>query len=152
MPMRYRITLTGKKFILLNLCMICLLCVAYFFANYKAWNQELPSTCIMKIFFHLYCPGCGCTRAIYVLLRGHVIKAILFNPFIPYVCFWCAYYYIRFCISIIKNKTHGMILINLNVIWTGLVILIVFFILRNILLVTGIWDYIGDLSKYYPFK
>jgi hypothetical protein len=35
--------------------------------------------CPINELFHLQCPGCGATRALAALLRGHVVEALRFN-------------------------------------------------------------------------
>lgn len=150
--MKCKIQISKKQFILLHFIFIALAVLGLIFVNYKAWNPALPSTCFMKTAFHLYCPGCGVTRSVYVLIRGHFLEACLFNPIVPYMCVWCGYYYIRLWISIIKNKTHCSFTMNTISIWFAIFMVIIFFVVRNILLVTATCDFIGDLSKYYPFN
>jgi Protein of unknown function (DUF2752) len=38
--------------------------------------------CPIREIFHLQCPGCGATRALAALLRGHVIEAMNLNALI----------------------------------------------------------------------
>lgn len=43
-----------------------------------------PFPCLFYETFHLYCPGCGGTRALSVLLQGHFLESIKNHPVIPY--------------------------------------------------------------------
>lgn len=43
------------------------------------------NTCIVKILFHVDCPGCGLTRATIALFKGDIMKSLHYN----YSCiFW----------------------------------------------------------------
>jgi hypothetical protein len=37
--------------------------------------------CPVYRYLHVLCPGCGSTRALAALLRGHIVEAIRFNAF-----------------------------------------------------------------------
>lgn len=39
-----------------------------------------PETCMFKAVTHLPCPSCGATRAIMLLLNGHIAESLLLNP------------------------------------------------------------------------
>lgn len=44
--------------------------------------------CVFKNFFHLYCPGCGGTHALYALLHLHPLESFLYHPLVIYVVFF----------------------------------------------------------------
>lgn len=77
-----------------------------------AWVPDCP----LHTLTGLNCPGCGATRAVYQLSRGHVIAALHLNPLIfalP-VAAWVVW----------RNRPA--------LIWPGLALVIAFGILRNI--------------------
>ncbi|MBO4648223.1 MAG: DUF2752 domain-containing protein [Lentisphaeria bacterium] len=47
---------------------------------YPAWQNFFPP-CPFHEAFHLYCPGCGSTRATYCLLHGDLAGVCRYNPF-----------------------------------------------------------------------
>jgi Protein of unknown function (DUF2752) len=46
-------------------------------------NYSFYPRCPIHEYLHLQCPGCGATRALAALLRGHVAEALQLNPLIP---------------------------------------------------------------------
>jgi hypothetical protein len=42
-------------------------------------NSIYPS-CLFHRYLHVFCPGCGTTRALAALLHGHLAEAIHYNP------------------------------------------------------------------------
>jgi len=81
------------------------------------------------LFYHctgLYCPGCGNTRALSALLHGNIVESLKKNVlFIPGV------------MTVILAVVYPKITLNRVFAWSLLVIVLLFFILRNI--------------PYYPF-
>lgn len=41
--------------------------------------------CVIRDILHIYCAGCGGTRAFYYLIHGNIWKSILYNPFVFYM-------------------------------------------------------------------
>ena len=42
------------------------------------------SVCWFYSNYHVYCPGCGCTRSLIALVRGDILYALYCNPAVPY--------------------------------------------------------------------
>ena len=69
-------------------------------AQYNFYPQ-----CPIYELFHLQCPGCGATRALAALLRGHFTDAINLNALVPLLLPFAAAYGI-FCYSrLLQRKT-----------------------------------------------
>lgn len=86
---------------------------------------------------HLYCPGCGGTRSVYYLIHGHILKSILFHPFVPYTF---ADYLVFMINTILVKKTKKLGFEGFPVtitIYAGIVILLGQWIVRNFIYV--IW-------------
>ncbi|MCM1056391.1 MAG: DUF2752 domain-containing protein [Firmicutes bacterium] len=89
--------------------------------------------CFFSTILGIYCPGCGGTRALVALLRGQLLRAVWYHPFIPYF----AFIYIGFML------TQGLQRIGVKRIrgwkfhywylWVGVGIFAVNFIVKNVL-------------------
>lgn len=55
---------------------------------------DLLPGCIFYEKYHLFCPGCGGTRAVICLLRGHFIRSFLCHPFILYATVVYSVFYV----------------------------------------------------------
>lgn len=44
---------------------------------------EMPS-CVIASWLQVYCPGCGGTRAVEALLRGHILESVWYHPLVLY--------------------------------------------------------------------
>lgn len=53
---------------------------------YLKWLERMPelSGCIFYRLFHLYCPGCGGTRAALALLGGDLLASVRYHPVVLY--------------------------------------------------------------------
>ena len=55
--------------------------------------------CLFRAVAKIYCPGCGGTRAVYLLLTGHPVLSFLYHPIVLYTVFACVYIGVRFAID-----------------------------------------------------
>ncbi len=106
--------------------------------------------CFFPKYLHLYCPGCGGTRAINYLLEGKVVESVLANP-VP-VCAIPVMF--RVWGALLYNSVYGykkkLFLIFSNPeIWGVFAAFILYGIVRNVLLVAFHIDYLGDLAGYW---
>lgn len=55
--------------------------------SFDIWNEimQMISGCRFREIYHLYCPGCGGTRAIIELLHMHLLKSLYYNPLPVYL-------------------------------------------------------------------
>ena len=60
--------------------------------------------CPIHEMFHLQCPGCGATRAIAAILRGHVIEAMNLNALITLLLPFAATYGILCYCRLLQRK------------------------------------------------
>lgn len=148
----YRMTSIEKRiFIIMSvfLGLFLIFLVFYHIKDIQFHNPE-GSNCGLKLFFHLYCPGCGGTRALDAFLHGRFLHSLLLQPVIMYLFgYFLSYYIPSLCLilGIRKKPIHYMV--YLYILCGLLVLIILFFIARNLLLVYGGYDYIGECLKYW---
>lgn len=125
-----------------------------FFAGYHMFHWQiayhlLPG-CLFHEFFHLYCPGCGGTRAVDALLQGKFLHSLLYNPFILYTALVFVYYYIAAGYTFLV-KRDGKIYYKISnwILFFAPVLIIGYFVLRNLLLVYFHIDFLQDLIVYW---
>lgn len=106
--------------------------------------------CIFPEYFHLYCAGCGGTRAVRYLIEGDLIRSFLAHPIILYLLIL---YIQAFCISIytvfIKKDMKLRYYVKIWQLWTLLGVVLGNFIFRNLVLVIWGLDFLGDCAPYW---
>lgn len=130
-----------KQLIIVNTIVLSV-AVGFIVASYILNSFDLIE-CKFLSSYHLYCVGCGGTRAVQSLLQLKILDSILYNPIVPFGALLYAYYNIRIIISIKKNKEF-LIKNNLLPIILLSSLAVIYLVLRNILLLNGI-DIIGDV-------
>ena len=98
--------------------------------------------CVFKVFFHLYCPFCGGTRALFALLRADLPAALRFHAPLTLFCFFLLFYDLRALILILRRRPSPFHL-PAWVWWSWAGLFCGYFLLRNALLFAGI-DLLGD--------
>ena len=82
---------------------------------------------------HLYCPGCGATRALAALLHGRVVEALHYNALLVLLLpFLLGYFAVVYWNAVKQNQWVGPQIRTSTLIWL-LVIAAGFTILRNAL-------------------
>ena len=70
--------------------------VAVLAAVFLIWRYVLHapavSGCWVYRTWHLYCPGCGGTRALIALAKGQLLQALWFHPIVPVTAIWASIY------------------------------------------------------------
>jgi hypothetical protein len=56
------------------------LAAAFFLLHFPPDRYAFYPVCPIYHYLHLQCPGCGTTRALAALLRGHITEALHLNP------------------------------------------------------------------------
>ncbi len=63
-----------------NLVMLAGIAGAALLYRFPPEKYSFYPVCPIHQYLHLYCPGCGSTRALAALLHGRVIEAMHYNP------------------------------------------------------------------------
>ena len=85
-------------FLALQLIVVALAAGAYFYRAYLDYidSEGTRSLCLLHDFVHLYCPGCGGTRAAVALLYGQIGHSLKCNPLTAYLIpFLLLFYHIH---------------------------------------------------------
>ncbi len=119
-----------KKFFVLSLPFIIF---AFLFMLSKLYLNAITAVhfhCPFRVFWNIYCPGCGCTRALSCLLKLDIVSSLHNNPSIIIMCVFLALGYLKLLFSVFginkkvipESKMFYLVLSG---------ILIVFFVIRN---------------------
>ncbi len=125
-----------EYFILVHI--IIALSVLCFFLGTNLLSALDLASCSFYETTHLYCPGCGGTRAVSSLLKFDIISSLKYNAIVPIGFLLVLAYDIKILKSILKNDmsffdNHKYMPVLIYVIF-----LAVYFILRNVFLILGI--------------
>ena len=115
-------------------------------AAYLIFTAIYPSVvfCAFSRISHLYCPGCGGSRAFWLLLRFDILGSLVANPATLTGLVTLGYYEIAFFLS----AGRGVRVYS----WPAIayaVLIVVHFVLRNVLLVACGIDPLGDHLAYW---
>lgn len=131
-----------KNLIIANICVVICITLFVIISHILIRNGLYKCSLLEKL--HLYCPGCGGTRAVYALLRLDVLSSLIYNPLVLIGGIVYAYYNIRAFIAIKKNDEQYFINQKYILLLICVALVFIYFIVRNILLLNGI-DLIGDV-------
>lgn len=112
-------------------------------------QETLNLRCGIHDMFHIYCPGCGGTRAVYSLLKLHIVESFMEHPMVLFTAVILADYYIGAIITLIRKNGKRYYYLRTWFCYVALGIVIVNFIVRNVLLIRFHYDYMGDLINYW---
>lgn len=126
-----------------------LLFIALMVWKYSPISDYMNTDCGFAGLLHLYCPGCGGTRAVYAMLRLDIVKSFLHHPLIPFIVLIMLEYYVGAIITLIKNNGKRYYYMRVWFCYVALGIIVLNFVLRNMLMVFWQIDPIGDLVKYW---
>ncbi len=96
--------------------------------------ERLPE-CQLRALTGLYCPGCGGTHAVMLLLRGHVIASFLAHPFVPYAVIVYLYFMVNMFVSKHMSREKKIKVINvLPFVYIGIAIILIQWIVKLVCL------------------
>ena len=146
------LTKTNKRFVIAFAAVSVILAAAAISFVYLHFDPSIltkeQERCYFSRELHLYCPGCGGTRAILALLDGHIVRSFLSNPVPVYAIvlllrMWVALLHNTFLIK--EESQVWRVLYNAEA-WGILVVVVGTFVIRDLLLVFFHIDYLGDMT------
>lgn len=84
---------------------------------------------------HMYCPGCGGTRALFALLKGDIIHSLGYNPTVVLGALILLYYEITVIMTIVSKRDRVYYTKSPLPILLYISIVLIFAIVRDVLLV-----------------
>ncbi len=117
-----------KFALVLGLIIICGI-VLYLF---NPENSNLYAPCPFKTLTGFYCPGCGSLRALHQLLHGHIGAACRLNALMVCSLPILGYSFLSNLAFVIRRRHFPKIFVPAIWIWLMLVVIILFWIVRNI--------------------
>ena len=109
---------------------------------------RLIGICPVKLLFRLYCPFCGGTRAMAALLSGDPLTSLRLYPILPVYIATVTYYEVYAVRTLLSRDVGVMERARLWVLWIPAAVTVLFFVIRNLLLLQGI-DPIGELLRFH---
>lgn len=129
---------------LLNLSLV-LFGIAYTVYFNLTEGTEAAPQCLFKEMYSLYCPGCGGSRALRAFLRLDFVSSFIYYPPITVGFLTVLYFDIRTLVALVK-RDEGYFKISRYLYFLSIpASMILFFILRNILLLRLGYDPLGDI-------
>ena len=112
----------NRKYIVITVLLLIAAVILKFTAEY--WTSLIPK-CYFLSLTGFYCPGCGGTRAVLMLLKGNIVKAFMYNPGVVVLA-------VVICAGLFEKIFNKKILPRQLAFWVVLiVILFAYYILRN---------------------
>lgn len=109
--------------------------------GFLAGISAIHFMCPFRVILGIYCPGCGCTRAVHFLLRLDIISSVRSNPSILLMCIAIAMWYAELVFKTF-GKDIKLFPRNRNFYFVIAVLLLIFYIARNFITVLEpSWNY-----------
>ena len=110
---------------------------AFLLAAFLVWYFILgkpPFTaCWFYSRWHVYCPGCGATRAVTALFRGSFLQALYYHPAVPLGALFLAAYLLSQTIWRLRGRKGKVLRWSDKWFWALLLLMLLHCLARNIL-------------------
>lgn len=103
-----------------------------FVAYFDPTKANFFPVCPLYSLTGLACPGCGLTRGFHALFHGDILTALDFNALIPIWAAIFAWVFVSFIFLAVRGRGLKMWPTHPNVLWTFMIVLLVFGVVRNI--------------------
>lgn len=102
-------------------------------------GRALLPPCIFYETTHLYCPGCGATRAATALLHGDLSVALKANPLAVLLGPLLAYVLVRDAFELVGFTRLPRLPLTRAMVWGIVVLLVAYWVLRNVPVMPFSW-------------
>ncbi|WP_349855751.1 DUF2752 domain-containing protein [Bacteroides cellulosilyticus] len=108
------------------------LALAIVYSLFNPEEYQIFPQCPFRQLTGLLCPGCGSQRAIHQLLNGHLFSAIQYNAFLVVTLPWISAIILFKYFAKNKGEQIIRILLKRSVVNTYLIVLIIWWVYRNV--------------------
>lgn len=134
-----------RDFICINVLVTIAICATMAALLLQRWGFLPQLPCAMLSTLHVYCPGCGGTRAMFAFLQGHFMKSLYYNPAVLLGAVLVLYYEITVIVTIVKNNGKTYYYNKATFLYLYLAIVVGFAVFRDVLLLVAQIDLLGDV-------
>lgn len=136
----------AKRFLLWQIpLLLCAVLYALAFSYAKSIGSSFFQ-CRFSSRLHLYCPGCGGSRAVLALCRGHVFEAFRYYAPLPIAAALLALTDVRMISFLLKKGNFPSRRYGYVCLFVCVGSIVIQLVLRNVLLLFGI-DIVGDILR-----
>ena len=89
--------------------------------------------CMWDVFFGIYCPGCGGTRAVKALMDGHIAESFLYHPAVLYGVILYAVFMITHTLEFLTGGRIKGIRFRSQYLYGAIILILVNCLVRNVL-------------------
>lgn len=141
----------GKIIFILVCLFLCFLFVFLLLYHFFDWSfTGKLSSCYVNEVLHLYCPGCGGTRALDYLLHGRLFSSFAANPLpVSMLLFFLTYFIPAVYTFLIKRNGNLYYHFHKKLLLILILFNIGYFLLRNASLILFHYDFIHENTKYW---
>lgn len=111
----------------------------------RRWGFLPSLPCGMVAIFHIYCPGCGGTRALFAFLHGEILESLRYNPAVVGGVFLILYYEITVGLTLLSKSGKRYYCKKPIPVYLYIAMIVIFAIVRDVLLCTQGIDWLGDV-------
>ncbi len=134
----------ARKWLLLQLpFFLFVLCYALAFSHAQKIGSDL-FRCRVAATLHLYCPGCGGSRAVFALCKGKILSSLRYYAPVPIAALLLLISDLRMALFLLKKGSFPSRRFGYTCMIVCLSAVMLQFLLRNVLLFFGM-DLLGDI-------
>lgn len=123
-----------RDFLIANIMSGIGILIMFFGLLLQRWKYLPTPPCLFLQATHMYCPGCGGTRALFAMLNGQLLTSFLYNPAVLLGAVLILHYELGVIITLLVNNGKYYYCRNPWPVYVYIGIVLGFAVVRNILL------------------